>query len=197
MLRVGSTLLNLERAVTVLALLLLGLAASEAKAIPIVTVDLDPNLAGIQTTGTAQVGTRFAVDVRISQVPTAGALVAYEFDLRFDPTRMKAVQVDNGDFLSNPFSLQTDLNPPDVSVARLEQGAAVAGQGLLARIWFDGLAAGAIDLGLRNVVLSTAGGAASAVNVELDRTLTLVPEPSMLVGLAALGLSTLMRGRQR
>ncbi len=190
-------MLNLRRAAAVLALALGGLAATEAGAIPIVTLDLDPNLTGVQTTGTAQVGTRFAVDVRISQVPTAGALVAYEFDLRFDPTRMKAVQVDTGTFFSNPLSLQTDLSPPDVSVARLEQGAPVAGDGWLARIWFDGLATGAVDLGLRNVLLSTAGGAPSAVNVAADRTLTLVPEPSMLIGFAALGLATLMRGKQR
>lgn len=164
------------------SLVTLLLLAAPASAISI-TVDLDPSQPGIQTIASVPVGAPLAVDVVILSVSIADPLIGFEFDLRFDPTRLTALWVEDGDFFPNPIALETDLTPPDVGVARLNGGAAVSGQGVLVRIHFDAIAAGIVDLGLLNVVLSNASGDPLTVTVASDRRLTLVPEPTFLVPL--------------
>ena len=104
--------------VLMVAALLLG-RASMTSAIPIVSVDMDPGTAGIQSTFTLDLGNTLTVDLVIKDVVAPG-LNAFELDLMFDPTILDPTSVVSGGFLLAPsFVVQATLGVLDVMFAEV------------------------------------------------------------------------------
>ncbi len=163
-------------------------------ALPIVAVDADPGMPGIQATRTVAAGSSFTVDLVIGPVALSEAISGWELDLHMDPTRLLATGVTNGAFLPGAIDLETDLLPPDVNLARLAVSTPVSGAGVLATIDLDALAPGVVVLDLRNVVLSGPGGVLVGFADLESATLPLVPEPgSTVLALAGLAAVALLR----
>ncbi len=167
--------------------------ATPAAALPIVSLDADPSLPGVQAQATVVAGAEAALDVVISGVPSGEPLVGFEFELRFDPTRLGAQRVEAGDFLPAALDLSTDLAPPDVAVVRLATGAGMAGGGVLARVVFLPTAQGLASFALQDLVLSRPGGAPSSADVQGSAT-WLVPEPVAVVLLGVFAIAARRRG---
>lgn len=153
--------------------------SAAAQALPIVSVDADPNTAGIQSTINIQNGDSFDVDIVISGVDAASPLNGFEFDLFFDPVRLAATGVVDGGFLSAPvISIQNVIGAMSVEFAEVSLGAiGASGSGTLATISFVAQGAGDSLLDLQNVLLSAPFGVqiAGAVN---DGSVGVVPEPT-------------------
>ena len=122
----------------------------------VISVDLDPGTAGVQSALTVAPGDPFFVDVFISGVPAATPLNAFEFDLDFNPSVVSAVSVGIGGFLLAPAIVsESNVAPPDVNFAAatlLPAGA--SGDGVLAQVAFNAVADGISALTLNDVNLS-------------------------------------------
>jgi len=111
------------------------------------------------TPGTYHVvpGTVFTVGVQASQ---AQNLAAFEFFLTFDPSVLRVIRVEAGDFLTSTGRQLVSLGP-DIAVAQVGYGGAtygydpgVDGEGLLARITFQAVGAGVSDLHFTRLILT-------------------------------------------
>jgi hypothetical protein len=139
-----------------------------------------------------QVGQSFSVDILVTDVPVDAGLMAWSFDLEFDPSILSALSVTQGPFLLSVSGNTTDFFAGNifnatgdiifVNEAVQSGGAAVSGSGVLATINFQALAAGTSPINLRNVILEGEEGGlddVSAVDGSVD--VNGVPEPSTLV----------------
>jgi MYXO-CTERM domain-containing protein len=180
-------------------------AASSVLALPVVSVDVDPSTAGVQSVLDVSDGDSFSVDVVISGVDASTPVQGFQFNLGFDPAVLTVVSAADGDFLAPPvFSLAQDLDNAigDVFFASITLGTAGASsQGILATLGFEAGASGASVLDLFDVTLlvSTPSGEPipigqvddASVRVAADETVseprTLAVMALGLVGLAAFG----------
>lgn len=177
--------------------------ASTVLASPVVSVDVDPSTAGIQSVLDVQNGDSFFVDIVISGVEASEPLNGFQFNLGFDPAVLTAISITDGGFLLEPvFPVfeSIDNGAGDVLFALVTLGpVGASGDGILASLGFSASAAGTSILDLNNVLLSAPFGAPvqveqvddGNVNVAVDG---FVSEPHTmavlalgLVGLAAFG----------
>jgi hypothetical protein len=181
-----------------------------------VSVDLDPDMAGVQSVLTVAPGDSFQVDVVISGVTN---LAGFEFDLDFDSTVFEAVSVVSGGFLPTtllpPIVIEDNISAPDVNFAEAALSFLVSpllpgasGAGVLATIGFDVLpGAPQISslLALSDVLLSQPTGTPvqgfNPTNGLRDATVTVVADSTVPVPatglLLALGLAGLLASRRR
>lgn len=131
---------------------LCSLLAVPASAMPILSVDADPNTAGIQAARSVEVGDSFSVDIWVSgllppQVPPQplNGLGGFDFTLLFDPSLVAATGVASGGFLPAlllpppPFPLP---GPGGLRYAEVSFLPATEVEGLLATVSFDALSSG-------------------------------------------------------
>ncbi len=157
-------------------------------------------------------GAEFKLEIRAVDIAD---LFTFGFDLAFNPARLEAMSIDEGDFLStavkDPLDGGTFFIPGAIlpglvslnlsSLFGVDLGA--SGSGVLAVITFRAVAGGDGDLDLRNVFLADSAFPmgnpidADIINgvVTVDSP-TPVPEPSTL-GLMGLGLAALARRMRR
>jgi hypothetical protein len=175
--------------------LALGLAPAGAT-----TISLDPHPAAVQ------VGDSVEWQVHITG---AADLYAFQFDVMFDPLRLRAQEVLEGDFLSADgaatFFLPGDIDNTAGTVSftantLLGPGPGVTGDGLLVRLLFQAIGAGPSELQFGDVVLLDsaltqfdADTSSSAIDISAPIS---VPEPGSAL-LFALGLVALSAGPRR
>ncbi|MDJ0785389.1 MAG: hypothetical protein QNK05_01195 [Myxococcota bacterium] len=178
------------------------LGASVASAVPLVSVDLDPATAGVQSSRDIGVGETVDVAITISGVEPGAPLNAFELDLLFDPSVAGATLAAGGGFLVPPTSqVELDLTAPDVNYAETTIGAAAAsGAGVLVTVSFQGVAPGATALTLANVLLAAPfGQPISPVDLASGslRVIASAPEPGFAAGLLLPLLSGIANARRR
>lgn len=177
--------------------------ASTVLASPVVSVDVDPSTAGIQSVLDVQNGDSFFVDIVISGVESLSPLNAFQFNLGFDPAVLTAVSITDGGFLLEPVfpvAESIDNGAGDVLFALVTLGPiGASGDGILASLVFSASAAGASVLDLNTVLLSEPFGQPIQVERVDDGNVNVavggfVSEPHTmavltlgLVGLAAFG----------
>jgi hypothetical protein len=152
------------------------------------------------------VGDAFALDVRVADVTD---LYGFQFDLGFDPTIIRAVEVGEGNFLASGGGA-TSFVPGDIDNTLglvlftgntlLGPAGGVSGEGVLAHLKFQALAEGRSPLVFGNVVLIDST-LADIGNTPFSRTIDVaaVPEPATAL-LASIGLAALaatLHGRRR
>ena len=113
-----------------------------------------------------RVGQQLTVTIKI----TDGREVAgYQLTLRFDNTALRYVRGANANYLVNPFVAPIDAGPNEVTLGATSLGVLSKGDGTLATVTFQVLAAKASTLTLRNVILSNEHGDPLPVNIESGR----------------------------
>ena len=143
------------------AVLVVSGLTSAARAIPVLSIDLDPTTAGIQDVLLVSPGGTFDIDIVISDVEADEAIQGFELDLTFSDAAIRALAITPGSFLSAP---TVDLSPPlassPVSITTLSLlPVGATGSGLLATLTFEAIGAGLdTDLGLDDVVLTAPFG---------------------------------------
>ncbi len=188
-----------------IALLFLLVGGTTASALPIISVDMDPTTAGIQSSLIVTPTTTFDVDVIITGVDATSPLNGFEFDLDFDSAVLSATSVVDGGFLLAPaIVLQNDVTPPDVmfaAVTLLPAGA--VGSGILASITFDAIGIGSSVLDLNDAILAAPFGIPIPLDGINDGTINVaaasVPEPTagLLLALGLIALLACSRRRRR
>jgi hypothetical protein len=175
--------------------LALGLAPAGAT-----TISLDPHPAAVQ------VGDSFEWQVHITD---AADLYAFQFDVMFDPLRVQAQEVLEGDFLSADgaatFFLPGAIDNTAGTVSftantLLGPGPGVTGDGLLVRLLFQAIGAGPSELQFGDVVLLDSAltqfdvvATGGAIDVSAQAS---VPEPASALLIAG-GLAVLTAGARR
>ena len=150
------------------------------------------------------VGDTFALDVLVDDV---AGLYAYQFDLAFDPSIVRAVDVAEGSLLASG-GAATSFAPGAIDNlfgtvlftgnTLLGPAPGASGGGVLARLRFQALAEGLTPLSLGNVVLLDAaldgiGGTAFGRSIEV--TAVAEPASALLAGLGLAALAATLRGR--
>jgi hypothetical protein len=171
------------------------LSASIGSAMPLVAVDADSGLPGIQSTSEVSLGSTVVIDITVADIEAGAPLNGFEFDLVFDATVLSPLSVVDGGFLLDPVVVvQESLGVLVVEFAEVTLGPAGAfGDGVLARVTFDTIGLGISTLDLDSVILSAPFGVPISANVT-DGSVNVVPEPSTAIYLA-LGLGVLARRR--
>lgn len=175
-------------------------------AAPILSIDANSLVGGIQTSLITNVGENFTVDINITGVEIFSPLNAFEFDLDFNSTVLVATNIVSGNFLPfgfgifPPLIVESDIAAPDVNYAEAVIGsAALAGSGILVSITFDVIGAGLSNLILNDIILSAPFGVAISLGGITDATITAnnnttsvvsAPPPFLLlaIGLGFIGL---------
>jgi len=184
-----------------LLLVVVGLAslAGAAGGTPIVAIDANPALPGIQSTVDVPLsGGSFEVDVTISGLGASAPLNAFEFDLGFDAAVLSAEDVVDGGFLPAPvFVIEMTLGVVSVGFAEGTIGPeGASGDGVLATITFAPVGVGVSVMDLDDVLLSAPFGVAIPAGDIADGSVTVVPEPST-AALVATGLTGIALLRRR
>lgn len=184
-------------------LLLLALAQSAA-ALPTVSIDADPALAGVQATRTVTTSEFFDVDVLVTGVDPQAPLNGFQFDLTFDPAVVNLVSAVDGGFLLDPVvTIFNDVDNTSGSLlfASLTVGVVdSSGDGLLAKLVFQSMSAGVSLLNLDSVFLTGPLGVdiplagINDASVQVQSPVS-VPEPAVLVLLSS--MLTLFAGRRK
>lgn len=145
-----------------------------AFASPILFVDLEPSVAGIQDMLSLPVGASFTADVVIENVDD---LQAFELDLDFG-TNLSAIGVLGGDFLVAPvLNVESDVMPPDINFAETNLlGFGASGSGVLLSAKFEALSPGSSTLVLNDVLLSQPFGIPIPVAGTQDARVVVIPE---------------------
>ena len=180
------------------ALLLAGLGSPAAGA-PILALDLDPALPGVQASTSLAVGGAVVAEIWISGVDASDPLHALELDLLFDPGILAASAASVASFLAAPFlEIENVLGAGQVGLAATTLGPGAAfGSGLLATVTLVATGPGESALALSNVLLSEPFGA-QIPDVTLQPALLLVvPEPGVGMLLAATCLLALSGRKER
>ena len=135
------------------------------------SLDLDPATAGVQSTLTVDVGQSFSVDLLLEDIEPTAPLQAFELDLSFDSFLLAATGLVEGGFLQGPFGtliIEEDILAPDVNFAVTALGpSTTSGSGVLAGVTFSALDSGLTSLTFDDVIL-VSGVGASQVDITLD-----------------------------
>lgn len=187
------------------ALGLLLAATSASQAAPILSVDMDPTIAGLQSTRTVVQGDMFDVDIIIDGVEAAAPLNAFQLTLSGDMSLISANSVVLGSFLLAPSI--TVINSVVGASATIGGAtllpAGATGDGILATVSFTADAIGITSLELSSVTLSAPFGVPIGVEGLVSGRLTIESDPSLLSAPPALsvillgGLATLVGARRR
>ena len=141
------------------------------------TILVDPSTADIF------VGQSFILNVNVDSLPD---LYAYQFDLQFDPTVLRAFSVSEGSYLTSggptlffPGTVDNVGGFVLSTADSLEGVAGVSGSGTLASFGFQAIAAGSTSITLQNIFLldSSLSGITAAVSSG-EVTVMQTPEPS-------------------
>ena len=166
-----------------------------AFAAPVIAVDTNPGLLGIQTFREIYVGETATMDVVVLGLPSSEPLAAFQFDIAFDPLILRPLNVISYNSLPAP-TLSSSSLAPEVSFVETSLspfGPFPFGNLRLASVTFQGIGNGLSTLDLNDTVLSDEFGFA-IVHDTADASLK-VPEPSSTI-LISLGLVILgMVGR--
>jgi hypothetical protein len=174
-------------------IVLLGLCARPAAAVPLVSVGPSTVVAP---------GDSFFLDINIGDVKD---LFGFQFDLFYDPAVVSANDIVGGTFLSSTGEdffipgLIDNLAGTIAFTANTLLGpiAGVSGSGTLARLNLTAKAAGSSVVGLANLLLLDSSlSEISAGTQNATVTVTTVPEPGTIV-LLATGLGAAWLGRRR
>ena len=183
------------------------LAPLGASALPVVSVDTDTSLEGIQDTRVVAVSESCTVDILIEGVTAGEPLNAFELSLEFDSTVLSATSATLGSFLL-PTVMEPPTNnvtAPTVDFAAFTVGTVGAsGSGILLNITFEVVGAGESVLRFTSLILSEPFGEELSFGDVFNACVTtdesgclppdpgLVPEPGvgrlLLLGLAGLVL---------
>lgn len=172
-----------------------------APAVPVVSVDMNPGVAGVQTTFSVPRGHQLTVHIVVSQIDASSPLNGFTFDLVYTPAILNPTGVSDGGFLlPTVFVSEMDLLAPDVNFTETTLGPGGAyGDGILAAITFDAVETGFSLLSLNDVQLSAPGGAEIPLGQINVGGAIVIPEPGGLTlvgtGLAALAGWTRRRFR--
>lgn len=178
-----------------LVVLGLVLATSSAWATPVVvSVDLDPDTAGVQAVRTVRLGDRFEVRCVVANVSPQDPLQGFDVQLAFEAPALRARDARHGDFLPDPVrELENVVAASTVDLAALSMTAdGVSGAGVLATFQFESLTEGETALDISGVLLSGRFGNPIPVRETLGARITVpAPEPSAH---ALLALAILVAG---
>ena len=179
-------------------------------AAPIVSVDMDPTTAGIQSSLTVQQGSSFSVDIFISGVEPTASLNGFQLMLTDSLGLATAQSRTLGDFLpAPPLALLPPVELPfspgsDVLIGGTSIGfVGGIGSGILATVDFIANTAGATSLALSNVLLTSTLGTPILGVQTANGALTIESGPSQLSAPPALallllgGLATWVAARRR
>jgi hypothetical protein len=172
--------------------------AAAALAAPVLSIDADTTLAGVQASRVVTVGNVFEVDLLISDVSAASPLQSFQIMLSMTGGSLAALDALDGSFLEPPvFTLQEVLGATSIQFAQISADpTGASGAGVLARFQFQALAPGVTSLGLPTALLSAPFGVPIAVGeIRGARIEAAIPEPTAAL-LFALGL-LIARGRLR
>jgi len=164
---------------------------SIAAALPIVSVDADPNLPGVQTTRSVELGDSFDVAISVEAVDAAHPLHAFELVLAHGDV-LGGASVALGDFLgADAFLIPGAPSPIGVEIAAARLGPeGSAGAGVLAIVHFAALALGTSPLDPLDVLLAEPFGVPLATDAIHGATIEVVPEAAtgalLFAALAAL-----------
>ena len=192
--------------VTAIALLAALSFSKTGVAAPIVSVDMDPTTAGVQSSLTVQQGETFSVDIFISGVEVTSPINGFNLALSGDPALVTALSASLGSFLPPPnFPNGPNIFGSFASIGGFGLGptAAASGDGILASISFSADAIGVTSLALSGVQLSQLFGEPLRDFPLLDGALTIESGPSQLSAPPALallllgGLATWVAARRR
>lgn len=175
------------------------MGASGVHALPMLSIDVDPGAAGIQSARTVSVGSLFTIDVRIDGVT---GLFAYDIDVSHDSAVLTATGAPEGPFLASGGATFFDATPgTPVNAVGVLLGfvPGVSGSAVLYSIQYTTLAVGVssldftfmdlLDDEFETIVPTLAGGRISVVEQ--------VPLPSTLLALAAGFAALAPVGRRR
>jgi hypothetical protein len=126
--------------------------------LPRLSVDTDPSKSGIQSSLRVVRGSFFMIDVVVTGIDPAKPLDVYQFNLRFNPKVLEAVEIVSWGFLPGGFIIQKVVTPADVSWAEgVLAFPGVSGDGILATITFKAIGNGKSRLDLRDAILAGLG----------------------------------------
>lgn len=188
-------------------ILLLGLTffwIGMANGAPVLFLDSEPTNPGIQSNTTISTGDAFSVDVLISGVEAAEPLNGFDLFILFDSIVLNATNIEDGGFLHSPLVAIPNIDNATGTIrfAEASLGSITAlGDGVLASIDFQAMAAGATSLDFADVALSGLFGTRIDVASTIGATINVsspssVPEPSVL-GLLALGALGLIISKRK
>ncbi|MDJ0847587.1 MAG: cohesin domain-containing protein [Myxococcota bacterium] len=197
-----------HRLLVLLAALLLPASAS---AVPMVSMDTDPDASGVQASSTVLLGSTFEVDAVVDV--DADELSGFQIMIGYDPAVLGALDVVDGGFLLEPvFEVVKDVGALRVSFAEVTIGSTGAtGSGVLATLSFEALGLGTSPLDIiesgdptETVILSAPFGVPlcgvpGQVACDVgDGSITVVPEPraAMLLMLGVVSLALRQPGRR-
>ena len=173
---------------------LAGLVAAPAAALPLVSLDLDADQAGVQASRTVEVGEAFDVLVRIDGLDPAELLAGFQLDVVFAAAQLGSVAATAGDLLPPPLLQIPSLGSGSLGLVGVRDPAVTtAGSGVLAVLGFEALVPGGTSLDFATLVLSGPLGAPIA-HASAGGQVT-VPEPAPLAGFA-LALAFALRRRR-
>ncbi|HXK22641.1 MAG TPA: hypothetical protein VMS55_08200 [Myxococcota bacterium] len=162
-------------------------------AAPIVAIDADPTVAGVQASRTVAAGSAFEVDLVVSDVSAASPVQSFQIELGVSSGAVTALDALDGAFLEAPvLTLQEIVTPSSVQFAQISADpSGASGSGVLARFLFDATAPGDAALTLPTLLLSAPFGVPIFVGEIRGANVAVaaVPEPTgallFAVGLVA------------